>query len=445
MSDITVYNPIDNTGIVGVVRNGKIYRRDVSPDRIRRSIACYKLSEKLGLGIVPSYKQVDTNLTAETWIEGRERLGVEDILTPDGAKIALLDFITTGGSIDRLLWMNAKVDCRGNVWAFDNEHAFSSIHNNNPDWELASWSIFVHLWVKCDSFGNGCRGTTDYHSIIEQVIQNAAPKLTTDSLQGLELTKDEYCWATYRIELIQKFIKERHTLARALFAWRRLVNTGNLRNAWSPSYVTSEQTIPYLSYTLTPNSTIIDIGSAEGEETQFFNSVYGCSVFTLDPRPEAADLLRNKFSGNSKVHIIESAIARHDGTAIMGNTGHAASITLNGDPQERPISGGLQVPTIRLKTLLDKLQSIGVACVALIRMNCEGGEMLVLRDIDKELAEKIDQISFVIHTQMFPLATYYEEIERLKQWYTVLVDKDTPYDRHFLLVRREMWKNLADC
>lgn len=444
MSDITVYNPIDNIGIIGVIRNGKIYRQNVPPDRIRRSIACYKLSEKLGLGVVPSYEQIDPGLTAETWIEGRERLGIEDILSPDGAKIGLLDFITTGGSMDRLSWVNAKIDRHGNVWAFDNEHAFSSIHNDRADWELIRWSVFLHLWVKCDSFGNGCCGTIDYHSVIEQVIQNTAPRLTADSLQELGLTKDEQCWTAYRIDLIQKHIKERHTLARALFDWRRLVTNGILRNAWSPSYLTSEQTIPYLSYTLTPNSTVIDIGGAEGEETSFFNSTYGCSVFTLDPRPESADLLRNKFSGNAKIHIVEAAIARHDGIAIMGNTGHSASITLNGDPQERPISDGPRITTIRLKTLLDKLQSIGIVRVDLIRMNCEGGEMLVLRDIDEELAGKIDQISFVIHTQMFPLDVYYKEIERLKQWYTVLVDKDTPYDRHFLLVRREMWKNLAD-
>lgn len=142
------------------------------------------------------------------------------------------------------------------------------------------------------------------------------------------------------------------------------------------------------------NSVVISGGGFIGEWDYYMMKTYGCYLYIFEPFPENFKQLRRLFGSNPKIKLYEAALFDKDGYAnlhlIEKNNGHS----LYDRSHDRTIVDVLQVQSVRLKTFVEE-QEIGQ--VDLLKLNVEGAEVQILRDIDKSLASKIKCICFSSH------------------------------------------------
>lgn len=204
-------------------------------------------------------------------------------------------------------------------------------------------------------------------------------------------------------------------------------------------FLLNETFYPYIPELLGNKSVVLDIGSMSGIEVRVFRQLFDCEVIAVECDVSEAEKLAEMFALDQKVWVYQNAIAHRDMYAVVGNTGEARSLALWGDAMKAVQTEACEalVECLRLKTFLSQIHR---SYVDLIRMNCEGSELYILEDIDGELADRIGQMSFVIHVHLFPLSRYKVALEKVFQWFEIVTCVDTPHDKHYLLVNRKLLK-----
>lgn len=120
--------------------------------------------------------------------------------------------------------------------------------------------------------------------------------------------------------------------------------------------------------------TVIDVGAGVGEEAIIFSRLVGPGgrVISIEAQPSTFACLEEtvRRSGLSNVTPLCIALAEEDGVALIadGSSHLTSSIVTGGE--------GVEVPAKSLGTVLDEL---GIAEVALLKMNIEGAERLAVR------------------------------------------------------------------
>lgn len=122
-------------------------------------------------------------------------------------------------------------------------------------------------------------------------------------------------------------------------------------------------------YTPGPGDTVIDVGAGIGEDAAVLSKLVGPTgkVVAIEAHPDTFACLQGTIalSGLNNVIAVDCAITDRDGTLTMSNSAEhlANSVIKNG--------GEIVVSARSLDSLLDEL---GIADVALLKMNIEGAE-----------------------------------------------------------------------
>ncbi len=121
---------------------------------------------------------------------------------------------------------------------------------------------------------------------------------------------------------------------------------------------------------LTPDSVVLDVGGYQGDYTASLLQRYGCRVHVFEPIPVFADVIDDRFRGDSRVMLHRAAIGAAAGTMEFDLRNDATSAV---DVRDGAPPATSAVVTADVVAVTD-LGALGVDRVDLLAMNIEGGE-----------------------------------------------------------------------
>src|SRR5262249_35847477 len=106
----------------------------------------------------------------------------------------------------------------------------------------------------------------------------------------------------------------------------------------------------------------------------------GCRVYAYEPNPEAFKYLKLNAAqfGPDRIMPIESAVASSEGTILLHSSHSKASMRSSIIPDRSSTSRSFRVRSVRLSSLLAKLENID-----LVKLDIEGAEVAVLADLSE--------------------------------------------------------------
>lgn len=173
-----------------------------------------------------------------------------------------------------------------------------------------------------------------------------------------------------------------------------------------------------------PGSVVIDVGANHGFAACHFARM-GARVLALEPHPEVFQALDRNVRVNrleDRVQTVQMAVSDHAGTATFLATrrlGGGMSSLDEGymTATETPIDQRYEVPVTTLPRVVEEL---GAESVRLVKLDCEGSELRILRSLGPDLLARIDSFAIEYHPAAYPLS---ELIELLLGWGTFSVSK----------------------
>ena len=147
---------------------------------------------------------------------------------------------------------------------------------------------------------------------------------------------------------------------------------------------------------------VVDVGASNADSSIYFAINGAQKVIALEPFPESYEIGRYNLEINhltDKVVLLPYALADHDGYTeflVSSDSPNANSIY----PSEYLESSGVRfsekitVETISLFTLIQKFN---INRISLLKMDCEGCEYKVLRNVTNDILDKIDTIMLEYH------------------------------------------------
>lgn len=113
------------------------------------------------------------------------------------------------------------------------------------------------------------------------------------------------------------------------------------------------------------NGLVIDCGGYLGKYTEEILKRFDCRVILFEPIPEYAEICRNKFK-DKNVEIIAKAVGK-DGEVEISKEGESSSQFGNKEK--------IKVPSVSLIPFIRN--------VDILKLNCEGAEFEIIRDLDE--------------------------------------------------------------
>ncbi len=118
------------------------------------------------------------------------------------------------------------------------------------------------------------------------------------------------------------------------------------------------------------NDVILDVGGYTGEWAAQMRSHYDAFLHIFEPNPEAFDVLCRKFSNDENVALHPFGLAASNATSRLSIAAMGSSV-YSDSPAERGAGEHREVILRDVKQVFDEL---GLAEVALLKVNIEGGE-----------------------------------------------------------------------
>jgi FkbM family methyltransferase len=187
----------------------------------------------------------------------------------------------------------------------------------------------------------------------------------------------------------------------------------------TPSKV-AERQFKHLAERLQPGQIAIDCGANVGVYTSALART-GATVYAFEPDPTAFEALSSKFAGVENVNLLNCAVGAFDGTVhLYRHTNFSddpliksqSSSTL---PYKGNVDPGhsLKIQQTRLSTFI---RALGRR-VAILKIDIEGGEFALLRDLVNEgCLRSIDAVFVETHERKTPqLKPQADEIRQLLQ------------------------------
>lgn len=170
---------------------------------------------------------------------------------------------------------------------------------------------------------------------------------------------------------------------------------------------------------------LVDVGSSDGKEAAEFLRRHGGSAYCLEPQTDLAPVFL-KTVGTLPAWLFPVCLANGTGKLPLGNTGDALSLFCGGP------ESSFHAPCI---TLADFLREHALLKVDVLRMNCEGAEIMVLETWTDALTEIVCQITFSAHRHLVKEARYLSALEPLMDAYEIH-RAETRFDWNVLLIRK---------
>jgi FkbM family methyltransferase len=126
-----------------------------------------------------------------------------------------------------------------------------------------------------------------------------------------------------------------------------------------------------ITYNLTENSIIMDLGGYTGVWAQQMIEKYNPNVYILEPVTKFYEGMVNKFSNNPKVHLMNVGVSTED---------KEGTIFINGDATSSNLTNGESI-IVKFNTIEAVLEKWGLTEVDLIQINIEGDEYPLLENM----------------------------------------------------------------
>lgn len=141
-----------------------------------------------------------------------------------------------------------------------------------------------------------------------------------------------------------------------------------------------------LSYDLTPDDTVWDVGGFEGQWASDIFAKYQPTIHIFEPVKGFADKIKERFAKNEKVRVYQYGLSDHDSTETISLVGDRASTFVQDTQSEQA--------TFRKASAV--ANELGIP--TLIKLNIEGGEYPLLEDlIAADMIKDITHIQVQFH------------------------------------------------
>jgi FkbM family methyltransferase len=185
---------------------------------------------------------------------------------------------------------------------------------------------------------------------------------------------------------------------------------------------------------LNKNSVIIDLGANRGDFSFELKKTYGCPVYSVEPNSNLAPV-------SPDLSIDHLAITGQSGTVkfILSDNPEASSLY-----HEIANSFGISHEIeVRALTLPEYLKEKGITSeVSILKLDIEGGEIEVLKTLERKDLSRIDQITVEFHVFLNPLIkeSTLAAISTLSNLGFTTVNCNYPYYDDFLFINKEIIK-----
>jgi len=151
-------------------------------------------------------------------------------------------------------------------------------------------------------------------------------------------------------------------------------------------------------YHIRPNDTVVDIGASIGAFS-VLAAKRGAQVYSYEPTPRSFELLTKNIKGYS--------VVAHN-LAVADRVGHAELFIAGGDEGNSLIhqqkSGvSLQVQTTTLDEIVKK-----IGHCHFLKIDCEGGEIAILKGASPETFRHIDRIALEYHRNLLDILAIFK-------------------------------------
>jgi FkbM family methyltransferase len=136
-----------------------------------------------------------------------------------------------------------------------------------------------------------------------------------------------------------------------------------------------------------PDSTIIDVGGYHGQWTSDMVARYGCQSIVLEPVPQFAEFIRQRFRHNPRVQVREFALgARSRAMKLCCESIYSTEY------------GGKAVIDAEMIDVAEFFKDRIPRRIAAMSLNCEGGEYeLLSRMMDTGIIERVKELEIQFH------------------------------------------------
>jgi len=180
-----------------------------------------------------------------------------------------------------------------------------------------------------------------------------------------------------------------------------------------------------VSYPLTKESVVLDIGGYKGDWAQVIFDEYHCHIHILEPVKEFVTILNNRFSGKPKIKVHPFAI---------GDRTRSVAISLNDNgssmhPKETPSN----IEKIQVVGVVDFFEIENFTVIDLMKINIEGEEYSLLEKmVEQRLHEKCKNLQIQFHSWIDNSKQLRDQIRK-----TLSLTHELTYDFPFVW---ENWK-----
>ncbi|MFQ6601615.1 FkbM family methyltransferase [Flavobacterium sp. C3NV] len=126
-----------------------------------------------------------------------------------------------------------------------------------------------------------------------------------------------------------------------------------------------------LNYDLNSDSVVFDVGGYKGEFAAGILCKYDSNIYVFEPIKVFFEIIKNKFVQNKKVNAFNFGLAGKDADLQISLSDNSSSVYLKGEKTE----------TIKLKSIVEFLNTYNIKNVDLIKINIEGGEYELLESL----------------------------------------------------------------
>ena len=215
--------------------------------------------------------------------------------------------------------------------------------------------------------------------------------------------------------------REIHKIQKDFFGFKMLTRVRYM----DESILNKEMDIDRNMYRLPKNpKVVIDVGAHIGG-TSILAASMGATVYAFEPEDYNYDLLCKNVELNNidDIFCIKLGVGEPGKHTLFIHPRNSGAATTVEYPRMRQLEQCQQ--TIEIISIHDVFERYNIEHCDVLKMDCEGGEIAILRDLDEELIKKIDRISLEFHDkdiwkdELYPkLIKYYEPEEVTRHEWT---------------------------
>lgn len=139
---------------------------------------------------------------------------------------------------------------------------------------------------------------------------------------------------------------------------------------------------------LEPGDIALDVGGYKGDWAERMTALYGVTVHAFEPHPRFIQHLQNRFAAREDITVQGYAMGAVPGTLDLSDDENASSAL---------VASGASV-TGEVRPVSQVFEALGLAHVAVVKMNIEGGEYDLLPAlIEAGLITRIDRLVVQFH------------------------------------------------